>query len=191
MQDIIVPLSLDCSATFKTQLVDWYCMERIRMEEQTFSLETVAVPQKHSVHLLQPEEQFDFWLGEWDLTWAEGGKGTNTIERILDGKVIQESFDSAPSAQFKGMSFSVYNPALAKWQQTWVDNAGNYLDFIGGYVDGSMILAREVAQADKTVVQRMVFYNIAETSLDWNWERSLDQGATWEILWQIHYQRKS
>jgi hypothetical protein len=36
----------------------------------------------------------------------------------------------------------------------------------------------------------MVWYNIASDQLDWNWERSEDEGTTWTILWQIHYQRK-
>lgn len=39
-----------------------------------------------------PENQFDFWLGEWNVTWGEDGKGTNHIERILEGKIIQENF---------------------------------------------------------------------------------------------------
>jgi hypothetical protein len=40
----------------------------------------------------EPVTQFDFWLGEWDCTWAEDGKGSNRVERILDGKIIQENF---------------------------------------------------------------------------------------------------
>lgn len=55
----------------------------------------------------QAENQFDFWLGEWDVTWGEEGKGTNRIERILDGKIIQENF-SAPDLH--GMSVSSHDP---------------------------------------------------------------------------------
>ncbi|RPI88510.1 MAG: hypothetical protein EHM40_22295, partial [Chloroflexi bacterium] len=68
-----------------------------------------------------PENQFDFWLGEWDGTWGEDGKGTNRIERILGGKIIQESF-RAPDLQ--GMSVSAYDPERKLWCQTWVDNNG-------------------------------------------------------------------
>jgi hypothetical protein len=39
-----------------------------------------------------PENQFDFWLGEWDVTWGEDGKGENHILRIMDDKIIQENF---------------------------------------------------------------------------------------------------
>lgn len=55
----------------------------------------------------QPENQLDFWLGQWDVTWGEDGKGSNYIQRILEGKIIQENF-SAPD--FHGMSVSSYDP---------------------------------------------------------------------------------
>jgi hypothetical protein len=31
--------------------------------------------------------QFDFWIGEWALTWAENGRGRNVVTKILDGKL--------------------------------------------------------------------------------------------------------
>ena len=41
--------------------------------------------------------QFDFWLGDWELSWGDSGKGTNKITKVLDGCVILENFDGAPS----------------------------------------------------------------------------------------------
>ena len=38
--------------------------------------------------------EFDFWLGEWYLTWGENDRGINRIERIMDGAVVQENFES-------------------------------------------------------------------------------------------------
>jgi hypothetical protein len=37
---------------------------------------------------------------------------------------------------------------------------------------------------------RMVFFNIGEIELDWQWERSEDGGENWNVLWRIHYRRK-
>src|SRR5687767_163727 len=37
-------------------------------------------------------DALDFWLGTWRLSWAGGGLGTNTIRRILDDRVIEETF---------------------------------------------------------------------------------------------------
>ena len=137
---------------------------------------------------------FDFWVGEWELDWvdAEGkaGTGTNRIEKVLGGCVIQENF-STSDGSFKGMSVSTYNPALKKWQQTWVDNNGSYLDFTGGFEDGKMTLSRELITKDgKKIMQRMIFFDIKEDAFTWNWEGSQDGGATWNLQWQINYKRK-
>ena len=134
-----------------------------------------------------PETQFDFWLGEWDCTWGEDNRGSNHVLRILDDKIIQETF-SAPD--LKGMSVSVYDPERGLWCQTWVDNSGTYLDFTGKFEDGKMILARDAIVRGQACKQRMVWYNIQADSFEWNWERSDDGGSTWRVLWQIHYTRK-
>ncbi len=81
---------------------------------------------------LNLESPFDFWLGEWELSWVEDGKGINTITKILDGRVIKESFDGRPSMNLVGQSYTVYVEPLGLWKQTWVDNEGGYLDFTGG-----------------------------------------------------------
>jgi len=88
-----------------------------------------------------PSEQlFNFWLGKWDLTWndAEGNQqtGSNNIERVLGNKVIQENFlaiDAGQLTGYEGKSWSVFNPQNQTWRQTWVDNQGSYLEFIGEF----------------------------------------------------------
>jgi hypothetical protein len=133
--------------------------------------------------------QFDVWGGHWNLTWGDSATGTNTITKEYDDCVIIERFDGTPATPFKGMSVSTFNKKLGKWQQTWVDNQGGYLDFTGEYSNGKMILAREASIEGKTEWQRMVWHNITENSLDWNWEKSSDGGQSWETAWQIHYHR--
>ena len=123
----------------------------------------------------QPETQFDFWLGEWDVTWGEDGKGTNCIERILGGKIIQENF-SAPD--FNGISVSAYDPERELWCQTWVDSNGAYLDFTGRFEEDRMILARDALVKGQVCKQRMIWYDIQDNKLEWNWERSDDGGKT-------------
>jgi hypothetical protein len=136
------------------------------------------------------ERQFDFWLGEWDVSWGEGQGGTNRVDKILDGKVIREQFDGYPGAPFRGLSLSVYDAQAAQWRQTWVDDQGNYWAFSGAFEDGRMTLSTEVTAEGKPVQLRMVFYNIAADELDWNWERSEDGGQNWELRWCLHYTRK-
>ncbi|MBA2681611.1 MAG: DUF1579 family protein [Ktedonobacteraceae bacterium] len=159
--------------------------------ESNLSPSSPTSQEESASNVLPPARQFDFWLGEWDLTWADGGRGTNSIQAILDGHVILENFDADPAGSFRGMSFSVYDPAQNQWQQTWVDNQGGYLDLVGTYQNDTMILTRQAMTAGKAVMQRMIFYNISTSQLDWDWQRSEDEGRTWKTLWHIHYQRKS
>jgi len=135
----------------------------------------------------KPEDQFNFWLGEWDVSWGKDGKGTNRVLRIMDDKIIQENF-SAP--ELMGMSVSAYDPERMLWCQTWVDNSGSYLDFFGKFENGKMILSRDAIVRGEACKQRMVWYNIQVDEFDWNWERSDDGGKTWYVQWQIKYKRK-
>ena len=137
---------------------------------------------------IDPENQFNFWLGEWEATWGDDGKGTNHVERILDGKVVHEDFH-APDLH--GISVSSYDPERKLWCQTWVDNTGTYLDFTGNFENGRMILVRDAIVRGEKCKQRMVWYDIEVNHFHWNWERSDDDGQTWRTLWQIHYQRIS
>lgn len=147
---------------------------------------------------LAPEHLFDFWVGEWELTWetSEGdqGRGVNQIVKILDGKVIQENFESlSPKGQpaLKGMSLSVYQPQTQTWHQAWADNQGGYYDFTGRIEGDKRIFATQVkATSGKIVILRMVFKDIEEDAFTWDWESSEDEGKTWQLRWRIFYQRK-
>ncbi len=132
--------------------------------------------------------QFDFWVGDWILSW-EGGTGRNRISAVLDGAVILEEFSADPPEELRGMSVSTVSAETGDWRQTWVDNSSGYLDFRGGLRDGEMILEREGLAKGQPIRQRMVWTDITHNALTWRWERSDDQGATWRTLWLIGYRR--
>ena len=142
------------------------------------------------------QKQLEFWVGEWDLSWpgakqGETEHGTNSIHRLLDSCVVQENFSGENAMHLRGISVSLYDTRAGKWKQTWVDNEGEYLDFVGEFKDGQMILARDAVRPDGTKsIQRMVFKNISANEFDWSWEASTDGGKTWQVQWPIHYKRK-
>ena len=146
-----------------------------------------------------PKEQwFDFWIGEWDLTWTDAdgtrAQGRNIISRRFNNFVIHENFEafSGQLEGFIGMSVSVYNKNQDKWFQTWVDNQGSYLDFLGEFENGKRMFTRKVTSLQgENVVQRMVFYDIREDSFIWDWENSKDDGETWILSWRINYSRNN
>ncbi len=147
---------------------------------------------------LKPEEYFDFWVGEWELSWTDqqgnAGAGINTIEKILDGVVIQENFEAAEGRLegYKGRSMSVYNPQQQSWHQAWVDNQGGYID-LKGSIDGNKRIfqtGERTLPNGSTIISRMVFYDIKQDSFTWDWESSQDGGETWNLSWRIFYKRK-
>jgi hypothetical protein len=140
-------------------------------------------------------KQFDFWLGTWDLEWtdAKGVKqtGTNVINKILGGCVIEENFYGGGSPEYLGKSHSLFDAKSGMWKQTWVDSGGEYLDFVGEFKDGKMMLWRAfTSKAGKKLKQRMIFSNIQKDELEWNWESSMDDGKTWKTNWKINYKRR-
>ncbi len=157
---------------------------------------TGTVSAQNQTQCSDPEaSEFDFWLGDWNLSWKDSeGKtqtGRNKINKILGGCVIEEDF-STEDGSFTGRSFSVYNPTKGYWEQTWVDNSGGYMNFTGGMDGDKMILSRSITdKSGKVIIQRMVFYNISEKQFTWDWENSTDGGSTWNLLWQLNYMREN
>ena len=142
---------------------------------------------------------FDFWLGNWDATWDEAdgkkGKGTNLIEKILDGKVLQENFMvlKGQSQGFKGVSISVFNPQSQEWKQSWADNQGGYYAFRGRAEGEKRIFQTDVVRLNdgRQFTQRMVFKDITPQSMTWDWESSGDGGKSWTLNWRIFYTKKT
>lgn len=135
-------------------------------------------------------DALDFWLGSWVVSWADGGHGTNTIRRIIDDRVIEESFEGSDAdSSLNGRSLSVRDAADGRWRQTWVDSTGAYLDLVGVEVDGRISFQRETTVDGVAATQRMVWLDVTPDSFRWQWQRSGDGGATWEIAWEIVYRR--
>ncbi len=145
---------------------------------------------------LESERYFDFWIGEWEVSWKEGGeamgKGINVISTILDGKVIKEEFKVTEGKQkgYKGTSISVFNPALQQWKQVWTDNQQSFLEFTGE-INGSKRIFKSAPKEfnGKNLISRMVFKDIEKDSFTWDWESSVDGEKNWNLNWQIFYKR--
>jgi hypothetical protein len=140
--------------------------------------------------------QFDFWIGDWNLTWSDSLYGTNHVEKLWGNCTVHENF-SDPATNYQGQSWSVYSTNYKIWQQTWVDSQGGYIHLTGGMNSDSLILLTQERPVPPSVsptgkmTNRMVYYNIKRDSFDWSWEASTDGGKTWKPSWQIHYQRKA
>ena len=143
-----------------------------------------------------PEHRaFDFWVGEWDLSWkqADGSlaAGSNIITKTPYGNcVVTEQFDGAPSMDFKGMSVSTFHKQTGLWRQAWVDGAGGFFSLYGGpQSDGTFLLEMERLN-DQGPYRRMIWKNIEQDSLDWHWQGRESSEEVWGDLWVIHYKKR-
>lgn len=84
---------------------------------------------------------FDFWLGEWQVTNLANGNlaGTNIITSIEGACALEERWTGARGST--GMSINFYNSVSGQWRQVWVTAGAYSIDIVGGLnEEGSMVL---------------------------------------------------
>ncbi|MFQ5678572.1 MAG: hypothetical protein ACE5HP_03855 [Gemmatimonadota bacterium] len=134
--------------------------------------------------------QFDFWLGEWEVTNPAGkAAGTNRITRILGGCVLREEFTSA-SGGYAGTSLNIYDAAGGRWHQTWVDTRGLLLRLDGGLRDGRMVLEGDrVDRQGRSVRDRITWEALEGGRVRQVWTVSRDGGESWSRVFEGIYSR--
>lgn len=155
----------------------------------------LACTQSASKSESKPEEAMDFWVGEWSCKGKSRnapGKdewtattAKNSIKREFKGRVIQENFSMAG---FEGKSWTVWNPNRKIFQQTWVDDSGSYIALEGG-LDGDKVVLNQLLGPMAPFKMRMVFQNFTSNGFQWLWQRSTDEGKTWETQWELNYKK--
>jgi tetratricopeptide (TPR) repeat protein len=137
--------------------------------------------------------EFDFWIGEWNVSSTQGATpaGNSKIELILDDCVIQENWSSLNSP-YTGKSYNIYNAALKRWEQYWVDSVGGNIFFHGGLKDGVMdYWTDEIPQPGGTVLKRRLqFFKLGPDTVRQFSQGSTDGGKTWHVEYDLTYVRR-
>ena len=143
----------------------------------------------HPCRFAPEYRQFDFWVGEWDVTQKGKPAGQSSIQLILEDCIIFENWTGASG--YSGKSFNLYNAHTGKWQQKWVDSSGQLIEFEGGLKDGAMILIGDsIDEEGKKAITRMTFTNPDKDHVRQLWDQSTDNGKTWTVLFDGLYTRK-
>jgi hypothetical protein len=142
----------------------------------------------------RPEHrQFDFWVGEWDVTRPDGRQaGTNRIRPIHGGCALQEEWSGRGG--FSGTSLNAFDASTGRWHQTWVGSDGLLLQLDGGLKDRTMELTGATVGANGArTLQRIRWTPMGGTPARVRqlWETSTDGGRTWSVTFDGTYRKKS
>ena len=133
-------------------------------------------------------QQFDFWIGEWEVRSGENLAGHNSIQPILDGCVLQENWKGAGGSS--GSSFNFYDPQAKRWRQFWVWRNGTTLELEGAYADGKMVLTGSSLGRDgKTVHNRITWYDNADGTVRQHWQTRPTPDAEWNTAFDGLYRK--
>ena len=132
--------------------------------------------------------QFDFWVGEWDVTNLRPPAGRtpppskSRISRILNGCAVLEEYETANG--YAGKSLNFHDGKSGKWHQVWIDNGGTPLFLKGGRQGPSMVLQDDGASGP---VNRITWTPTEGGKVRQHWETSTDGGRTWQTAFDGRY----
>ena len=134
--------------------------------------------------------QFDFWVGNWDVTVAGKPAGVNRIEKILEGCALLENWQGVGGMSGKSVNF--YDPRRERWHQTWVDDRGGSLGLDGAFAGGKMVLTgtKKDPTTGKTTIDRITWTPLPADQVRQVWETSTDDGKSWTVAFDGLYTRK-
>lgn len=150
--------------------------------------------------------QFDFWVGEWEVSPnpattpanapspPPGRKpASNVIEKAHRGCVIVENWDDGQGGT--GQSFNVYDRVRQRWQQTWVDSNGGLHEYWGGLKDGNMVFVGEAplppaAKFAGRRTIRLTFFPLGPDKVR-QFSESLGTDGTWTVNYDLIYTRRA
>jgi hypothetical protein len=136
--------------------------------------------------------QFDFWIGEWDVENPNGQVvGRSSIQLIEGDCVLLENYASMRNLSYTGKSFNVYNAAIGRWQQFWVDSQGGVLEFKGEYKDRELrYTAESIGPQNQRTLHRLTFFDRENGTVRQLWEQSTDEGSTWTVAFDGLYRKR-
>lgn len=135
-------------------------------------------------------KDFDFWVGEWSVTLANGTTaGTNSIKVAEKGCVILENWTSANGGT--GMSINYLDKTTDEWVQIWNAEGGSQINIRGGLTNDGMRLVGQIHYVGNgtTAPFRALWTPLEDGRVRQYFEQSNDGGKTWEPWFEGFYTR--
>jgi hypothetical protein len=136
--------------------------------------------------------RFDFWVGEWSVRSAYGQPvGESSIQRVSGGCAILENWTGGTGVVGKSLNF--YNTDIGQWQQYWVGQQGDQVQFTTSEWHGPTLTFHAVTtqRGGGRVQNRLSFTPVAADTVRQFSETSSDGGKTWTTQYDFYYARKA
>jgi hypothetical protein len=136
--------------------------------------------------------RFDFWVGEWSVRNALGQPvGESSIQRVSGGCAILENWTGGTGVVGKSLNF--YNHDTHQWQQYWVGQQGDQVQFTTSEWRGPTLMFHAVTtqRGGARVQNRLSFTPVAADTVRQFSETSSDGGKTWTTQYDFLYARKA
>lgn len=146
---------------------------------------------------------FDFYFGRWAVRnerlkerlagcqeW-EVFEATQECRPILGGLGNLDSFDTAWSGGFRGMTLRLFQPSTQRWSIYWASDRDGVLQppVIGRFADGVGTFFGRDEHRGTPVLARFVWSQISARGAHWAQAFSTDEGKTWEENWRMQMTR--
>lgn len=139
----------------------------------------------------EQHQQFDFWIGEWDVDGGQDGKtpvGKSTITKVSKGCALHENWRSAQGGN--GQSLNAYDSTNGQWNQFWIGADGVILRLSGGLKDGAMVMDGSLPMpVGETQLQRITWTPLPDGRVSQRWDTSDDAGKSWQISFLGFYRK--
>lgn len=132
---------------------------------------------------------FDFWLGEWDVTPAGMPAPTarNSITSVQGGCAVLEQYET--QGGFTGMSINFYDSVTGKWHQSWMGSGGGAVHLQGGLENGAMVMSdADLAVSEISgTINRVTWSLLDDGRVRQHWEITTDGGESWTTSFDGYY----
>ncbi|AWL13396.1 hypothetical protein HMF8227_02948 [Saliniradius amylolyticus] len=135
---------------------------------------------------LPQHDQFDFWLGQWQVYYQGKLAGLNSITEDLDNCVIREHYRT--ESGYEGRSLNIYDAKTERWHQTWTDNTGLLLQLDGQYESGTMVLkGHGLDKTGQEIEHKISWTPLADDTVRQHWQIRSSNEHQWQTVFDGDY----
>jgi len=134
--------------------------------------------------------QLDYWLGNWKIGAAgSSGNAHSTVSLSLDKCLVVENWDGGRGHY--GQNIFGYSADDKSWYGMFADNEGRVHVFTSGKVSSGSAEFEGTSRGPngESLLNRVKVIRVGPNKVEQTWEKSSDNGVTWNVVFRGEYSR--